>query len=248
MQRIWCDKVCKSFHRRGGQQLMRDYIKAWWSKRGQQEREKFLALRDVSFTVNSGESVAIIGRNGAGKSTLLSVVAGLAPPDSGRMEITGRVAALMELGSGFHPDLTGRENIRLNAALLGLTEKQTNEAFDTIVEFSGLDEFIDEPLKTYSSGMSMRLAFSVAVNLHPDILIVDEVIAVGDRSFQEKCFERIHLLRRAGKTLLCVSHAPSILTELCDRALWLDHGQLMMDGTVSEVLSAYQGCIAGSVT
>jgi ABC-type polysaccharide/polyol phosphate transport system ATPase subunit len=200
----------------------------------------FYALRNVSFDVRDGESISIIGGNGAGKSTLLSLVTGLATPNEGSIEVKGRVAALLELGAGFHPDLTGAENIRMNAALLGFSRKETNELFDSIVDFSGVGEFINQTLRTYSSGMSLRLAFSVAVNLNPDVLIVDEILAVGDQSFQAKCIERIRRLRKSGKTLLFVSHNAGMVLELCDRALWLDHGSLIMQGPAKEIVAAYQ--------
>jgi ABC-type polysaccharide/polyol phosphate transport system ATPase subunit len=190
--------------------------------------------------VRDGESISIIGGNGAGKSTLLSLVTGLATPNEGSIEVKGRVAALLELGAGFHPDLTGAENIRMNAALLGFSRKETNELFDSIVDFSGVGEFINQTLRTYSSGMSLRLAFSVAVNLNPDVLIVDEILAVGDQSFQAKCIERIRRLRKSGKTLLFVSHNAGMVLELCDRALWLDHGSLIMQGPAKEIVAAYQ--------
>jgi ABC-type polysaccharide/polyol phosphate transport system ATPase subunit len=206
--------------------------------------ESFAAVRNVSFALGRGQSMAVIGPNGAGKSTLLSLVAGLSRPDAGSIEVNGRVAALLELGSGFHPDLTGRENVVLNAALLGLTRKRTGELFDEILEFSGIPaEFIDEPLRTYSTGMVMRLAFSVAINMDPDLLLMDEVLAVGDSAFQEKCFGRIREFRYAGKSFLCVSHASGMVQELCDRAIWLDHGEVVMSGAINDVLEAYNGRI-----
>jgi ABC-type polysaccharide/polyol phosphate transport system ATPase subunit len=183
----------------------------------------------------------VVGPTGAGKSTLLGLLAGLAQPDCGEITVNGRVAALLELGSGFHPDLTGAENLWLNASLLGLTRKRTEELFDTIVEFAGIGEFIGEPLRTYSAGMLMRLAFSVAVNTDADILVIDEILAVGDQAFQAKCFERILEFRRGSKTILCVSHSLEMLESLCDRALWLDHGEVMMDGTMRSVREAYEG-------
>jgi ABC-type polysaccharide/polyol phosphate transport system ATPase subunit len=203
-------------------------------------REHFFALRDVSFAVGRGESLAIVGQNGAGKSTLLNIATRLCSPSEGTVRISGCVAALLELGAGFHGDLTGTENVRINAALLGLTRQQVNQRFDSIVEFSGLGDFMDEPLRTYSSGMAMRLAFSVAVNVDPDILIIDEVLGVGDQKFVEKCTERIMEFRRAGKTLLCVSHGLGSLEILCDRAMWLSHGRVAQIGTVKEVLQAYR--------
>ena len=203
-------------------------------------RELFWALRDVSFSVGRGESLAIIGQNGAGKSTLLNLATQLCLPSEGTVRISGSVAALLELGAGFHGDLTGAENLRINAALLGLTRQQVNQRFDSIVEFAGIGDFIGEPLRTYSSGMRMRLAFSVAVNVDPDILIVDEILGVGDQEFFGKCFERIMEFRRAGKALLCVSHGLDSLEVLCDRALWLDHGSVKRTGPVRQVIQAYQ--------
>jgi len=231
--------VSKHFPRLRGQMLMRNRIAALLTGR---HKERFYALRDVSFEVHNGESLAVIGSNGAGKSTLLGLTAGLAAPNDGRVIVEGRVAALLELGSGFHYDLTGTENVRLNAALLGLTRKETERRFAEIVEFSGIGEFIDEPLRTYSSGMVMRLAFSIAMNIDPDILLIDEILAVGDQAFQTKCIERLHEFRRRSKTMVCVSHAMPLLLKLCDRAIWLDHGELMMTGHVDEVAAAYAGC------
>ena len=237
MQVISCQAVSKVFRRHLGPKLIRHHLADLFKPRNE---ELFYALRNVTFSVESGESVAIIGANGAGKSTLLSLATGLALPDTGSITVNGRVAALLELGSGFHPDLTGAENVRLNAALLGFSRKQTDALFDNIVEFSGVGEFINETLRTYSSGMAVRLAFSVAVNLDPDLLIIDEVLAVGDQAFQAKCTARIHELRRNGKTLLFVSHNAAAVLELCDRALWLDHGQLKRSGPAEDVLAAYQ--------
>jgi ABC-type polysaccharide/polyol phosphate transport system ATPase subunit len=241
MRRIQCRNLFKRFHHKSGQRLLRSHIAGWLRPR---ESEWFYALKNISFDVDSGESLAIVGRNGAGKSTLLSAITGLARPDYGSIQVNGRTAALLELGSGFHPDLTGAENVRLNAALLGFTRKQTDQLFDSIVDFAGIADFIAEPLRTYSSGMVLRLAFSVAVNLDPDILVIDEVIAVGDQEFQAKCFDKIHRFRHSGKTIIAVSHATSILTELCDRALWLDRGEVMMHGEIRSVLDAYEGQFA----
>jgi len=228
--------VSKYFHRHGGQMLIRDRIRHLFDR---QPRERFCALHDVSFAIERGESLAVIGQNGAGKSTLLNIATQLCPPSKGTVRINGRVAGLLELGAGFHPYLTGSENVRINAALLGLTRRQVNQRFDSMVEFSGIGEFIDEPLRTYSTGMSMRLAFAVAVNVDPDILIIDEVLGVGDQAFFAKCFERIMQFRRAGKTLLCVSHALDSLDVLCDRALWLDHGRVARLGPLRQVAEAY---------
>lgn len=233
--------VSKSFHRSTGRVLLRQHISSWF---GHSKLERFTALKNITLQVNKGEGVAVVGSNGAGKSTLLSLVAGLAIPASGVVIVDGRLAALLELGSGFHPDLTGAENVRLNASLLGLTKKRTEELFDSIVDFSGIAEFIHEPLRTYSSGMVMRLAFSVAINMDPDILLIDEVLAVGDQNFQAKCFERILEFRHSGKTVLCVSHAVGIVQNLCERAIWLDHGELVMDGKIRDVVDAYGGRVA----
>jgi ABC-type polysaccharide/polyol phosphate transport system ATPase subunit len=178
---------------------------------------------------------------------LLSLVAGISSPDAGTISVKGSVAPLLELASGFHPDLSGAENLRLNASLLGLSRKDTLARFDEIVEFSGISNFIHEPLRTYSSGMTMRLAFSVAVAVDPDILLIDEAFAVGDQEFQAKCLDRITRFRKAGKSLLCVSHNPAILRLFCDHGLWLDHGQVVCAGEVEDVIDAYEGRAKGRV-
>lgn len=230
--------VSKTFARHTEQVLLRNRIAQWLKG---VHRERFYALKDVSFQLRRGEGLAVVGSNGAGKSTLLSLVAGLTGPDEGSVSVNGRISALLQLGAGFHPDLTGAENVRMNASLMGLTRKQTQNLYDSILDFSGVRDFIDEPLRTYSTGMVMRLAFSVAINIDPDILIVDEVLAVGDQAFQAKCFERIHQLRNSGKTLLCVSHATGMVRELCDCGLWLDRGRVVMHGDIREVIGAYEG-------
>jgi ABC-type polysaccharide/polyol phosphate transport system ATPase subunit len=238
MPLIEFQNVSKWFPHSTGRQLLRTHIARWF---GHVHHEPFYALRDVSFQLEQGESMAIVGSNGAGKSTLLSLVAGLTKPDQGAVRVNGRIAALLELGAGFHRDLTGAENLVLNAALLGLSKRQTNDRFDQIVEFSGIGEFIDDPLRTYSSGMVMRLAFSVAIQCDPDILLIDEVMTVGDAAFQEKSRDALVGFRRAGKSLLFVSHAPAAVRQMCDRALWLDRGAVMADGEVDAVLEAYEG-------
>ncbi len=235
MSFIKFERVSKTFLRSGSRMLLSSLIRG-----GGRPNDRFHALNDVSFEIRQGETVGVIGSNGAGKSTLLSLVAGISHPDEGNVTVEGRVAALLELGSGFHGELTGVENVFLNAALLGLSRKKAEEKYDEIVDFSGIREFIDSPLRTYSSGMIMRLAFAVAVHVDPAFLIIDEVLAVGDVTFQEKCRRRIQDLKNAGKGLLCVSHAGSTIQELCERALWLDHGRLMMDGPVSQVIAAYE--------
>jgi len=229
--------VSKSFARHTGRMLLRSHLKGLF----RENRHRFHALKKVSFSVRHGENIALVGANGAGKSTLLSLAVGLAEPDEGKVRVDGRIVGLLELGSGFHPDLTGRENVFLNASLLGMSKRRTQEAFNSIVEFSEIGDFIEEPLRTYSSGMMLRLAFSVAINVDPDFLIVDEVLAVGDQSFQAKCFDKIAELKGSGKTLLCVSHSPAVVRQLCERALWLDHGELIADGKTEDVLKMYEG-------
>ena len=238
MDVIEFEGVSKMFSHHGGAELLRQHLRKRFARGG---RQVFCALKNVSFRVSEGQSVAIVGRNGAGKSTLLSLVAGLCPPTEGRVSVRGRVTALLELGSGFHPDLTGAENLMLNASLLGLSKERALAVFDEIVAFSGIGEFIGEPLRTYSPGMVMRLAFSVAVNVDPDILIIDEFIAVGDQAFQAKCFEKIFDFRARGKTLLLVSHGAELVRQLCDRAIWLDRGEVLLEGMPDEVLAAYAG-------
>ena len=228
--------VTKSFARNRGQQLIRDRLSGILSRRW---ASRFYALRQVSFEVAKGESLALIGSNGAGKSTALTLIGGLSVPDSGTVKVAGNVGALLELGSGFHPDLTGAENVRLNAALIGLSRQRTNALFEEIVEFSGVRDFMEQPLRTFSTGMAMRLAFSVAIHLDPDVLLIDEVIAVGDQEFQIKCIDRIRRLRGAGKTLVCVSHSMQSLQELCDRAVWLEHGMAVSCGDLESVADSY---------
>jgi ABC-type polysaccharide/polyol phosphate transport system ATPase subunit len=205
----------------------------------------FYALKRISLDLKQGDSLAVVGANGAGKSTLLSVIAGLSWPDEGQIQVNGQIAALLELGSGFHPDLTGAENVRLNAALLGLSRARTREKADEVVEFSGIGDFINEPLRAYSAGMVMRLAFSVAMTVDPDILLIDEVLAVGDQAFQAKCTAKILQLKRQGRVLICTSHIPGTLRQLCARAIWLEHGQVVREGSAAELLDAYEGAAGG---
>jgi ABC-2 type transport system ATP-binding protein len=200
---------------------------------------QFYALRDVSFSLQRGEGLGIIGPNGSGKSTTLKLIAGVTAPTSGRVLVGGRVAPLIELGAGFHPDLTGRENVFLNGCILGLTNKQVQASLEDIVEFAQLERFIDMPVKRYSSGMYVRLAFSIAIHSQPEILIVDEALAVGDMAFQEKCLERVRQLRREGVTLVFVTHGLDMIKEFCNRALLLEAGQVVMDGEPAEVIATY---------
>ena len=203
------------------------------------EREELWALRDVSFTVERGETLGLIGQNGSGKSTALKLISGILQPTSGRVEVEGRLSALIELGAGFHPDLTGRENIFLNGSLLGLSRKEMQARFDEIVEFSELGRFIDMPLKHYSSGMQMRLGFAIATCVDPDVLLVDEVLAVGDEGFQRKCLARINGFRGTDKAIVFVSHDLGAVRELCDRVIWLEDGRVMADGAAHEVVGRY---------
>lgn len=200
----------------------------------------FQALHDISFDVGRGEVVGIVGRNGSGKSTLLQIICGTLSPSAGRVETYGRVSALLELGSGFNPEFTGRDNVYMNAAVIGMSRGEVGQRFDEIVEFAGIGDFIDQPVKTYSSGMAVRLAFAVAINADPDILIVDEALAVGDELFQRKCFARIEQLRSRGVTILFVSHAGGAVIDLCDRAVLLDAGALLADGEPKAVVGMYQ--------
>lgn len=197
------------------------------------------ALEDVSFTAREGEIIGIIGRNGAGKSTLLKILSRITEPTRGRVELYGRVASLLEVGTGFHQELTGRENVFLNGAILGMTRGEIARKFDEIVAFSGVETFIDTPVKRYSSGMYLRLAFAVAAHLEPDILIVDEVLAVGDASFQKKCLNKMSSVSQQGRTVLFVSHDMTAVTRLCPRAILLDRGHVLRDGPAHEIVSAY---------
>ncbi|MCL3776992.1 MULTISPECIES: ABC transporter ATP-binding protein [unclassified Actinomyces] len=199
-------------------------------------REDFWALRDVSLSIRAGETIGLVGANGSGKSTLLKVIGGILAADRGEVLLRGRLAALLELGAGFHPDLTGRENVYLNAAILGLSDLETQHHFDEIVAFSGIEDFIDTQVKFYSSGMYVRLAFAVAVHVDPDILLVDEVMAVGDEPFQRKCMDKIHEFQAEGRTIVLVSHSAAQVNEVCDRAVMLDRGRVVADGSTSDVL------------
>src|SRR5215210_2469896 len=201
--------------------------------------EEFWALRDISFSVGKGESLGLVGHNGAGKSTALKLMTRILEPTSGQVAMNGRVAALLELGSGFHPDLSGRENVFLNGSLLGFSRRDMQARLPEIVDFAEIGDFIDMEVKHYSSGMYTRLAFAVATAVDPDILITDEVLAVGDESFQRKCMDRIYRFRQQDKTIIFVSHALETVRTLCDHAVWLDHGQARLVGSASAVIDAY---------
>ena len=204
------------------------------------------ALRHVSFVVDRGEAFGIIGRNGSGKSTLLKLISGILKPTSGKVAVNGRVAALIELGAGFHPEITGRENIYINGIMLGLSRREIDQRFDKIVEFSGISEFLDQPVKTYSSGMYVRLGFAVAVHVDPDVLLIDEVLSVGDEEFSARCIAKIQEMKYRGVTLLFVTHQLDQVRNLCDRALWLDHGRTEAIGDPMRVVDAYLQEVSGT--
>jgi ABC-2 type transport system ATP-binding protein len=201
--------------------------------------EEFWALKGVSFEVQEGTTYGLIGHNGSGKSTLLKCMARIYRPDRGEIRTRGRVSALLELGAGFHPELSGRENVYLNASILGLSKREVDRRFDDIVDFAGLEHFIDTPVKNYSSGMFVRLGFSVAITVEPDVLLVDEILAVGDEAFQQRCMEKFADLRRSGRTIVLVSHGLDSVRNICDRAAWLDHGDLVKEGETHDVVTAY---------
>ena len=212
---------------------------------GRQHRERFTAVDGVTIDIHAGTTVGLLGANGSGKSTLLKLIGGIVAPTAGEIYSRGRMAALLELGAGFHPDLSGRENVYLNAAILGMSREQVDEQFDAIHEFSGIGEFIDTQVKFYSSGMFVRLAFAVAIHTDPDVLLVDEVLAVGDEAFQRKCMERIARFRSEGRTIILVSHSASQVQELCDRAVVLKDGQVVFDGDVNQGVAALRDVLEG---
>ena len=206
--------------------------------RSKQHKDDFWALRAVDLNIVAGSTVGLVGANGSGKSTLLKVIGGIIRPTSGTVQRRGRLAALLELGAGFHPDLTGRENVFLNASILGLTQKETEGFFDSIVDFSEIGEFIDTQVKFYSSGMYVRLAFAISVHVNPDLLLVDEVLAVGDEPFQKKCMDKIREFQNEGRTIVLVSHSAEQVEKLCDRVIVLSHGRVVFDGGASDGIKA----------
>ncbi len=215
---------------------IKEYMVWWVTGRKGDLTESFKALDDVSFTIRQGESVALLGFNGSGKSTTLKMVSGVMLPDSGTVSVRGRIAGLIEVGAGMHPDLTGRENVFLNGAILGMTEEQIRARFDSIVAFSGIEKFIDTEVKFYSSGMYMRLAFSVAVHSDPDLFLVDEVLAVGDEPFQRKCIAKMRELRDSGQTLMVVSHDLELIKSICERGIVLQNGRVIHDSGIVEAV------------
>jgi ABC-type polysaccharide/polyol phosphate transport system ATPase subunit len=233
--------VSKVYRRYGGRQFstLKSALLQRSILRDLQPSETFPALTGVSFTVPKGATYGVMGRNGSGKSTALKLVAGITKPTSGIVRVEGRISALIELGAGFHPEISGRENVFINGIMLGLTKREIQERFDDIVDFAELREFIDAPVKTYSSGMYMRLGFAVAINVNPDVLLVDEVLAVGDEGFTHKCLDKFAEFKRSNKTILLVTHSLNLIERFCDEALWLDEGRAMTHGDPKRVVGAY---------
>jgi ABC-type polysaccharide/polyol phosphate transport system ATPase subunit len=241
MNAIELAHVSKIYRRYGGKQFatLKSALLQRSIMRDLQPSETFPALNDVSFAVPRGSTFGVIGRNGSGKSTALKLVAGITKPTSGTVRVTGRISALIELGAGFHPEISGRENVFINGIMLGLTKREIQNRFDAIVDFAELREFIDAPVKTYSSGMYMRLGFAVAINVDPDVLLVDEVLAVGDEGFTHKCLDKFSEFRRRGKTILLVTHSLNLIERFCDEAVWLDAGRKNAEGDPKRVVDAY---------
>ncbi len=238
---IHLDHVSKIYRRYGGRQF--STLKSAFLQRSLlrdlRPNETFPALQDVSFSVSPGQTFGVVGRNGSGKSTALKLVAGITKPTSGTVDVRGRISALIELGAGFHPEISGRENVFINGIMLGLTRRQIEARFDEIVEFAELAEFIDAPVKTYSSGMYMRLGFAVAIHVDPDVLLVDEVLAVGDEGFTHKCLDKFAEFKRRNKTILLVTHSLGLVERFCDEAIWLDGGRKCGEGDPKRVIGAY---------
>jgi lipopolysaccharide transport system ATP-binding protein len=243
MVAVEIDNVSKRFRRnteRPGVHTLKSLLtRDLWRRSHHDASFELVALSEVSASIKAGTTFGIIGRNGSGKSTLLKLITRIYKPDAGEIRVKGRVAALIELGAGFHPELTGRENILINGIILGLSRAEIRRRTDSIIAFAELEDFIDDPVRTYSSGMYMRLGFSVAVNVDPEILLIDEVLAVGDLEFTRKCKERMNEFRAAGKTIVLVTHDVGMAGEWCDQAMWLDHGSAMKVGAASEVVKAY---------
>lgn len=237
--RIIVEHVSKWFNKRSTRSMKDAFINV--VRRRPVRAQQFQALDDISFTIGAGESVAVMGLNGSGKSTTLKLVSGVLEPDEGRVFTRGRVAGLIEVGAGFHPDLTGRENVFLNAAILGMSEAETKARFDEIVEFSEIGDFIDQEVKHYSSGMFMRLAFSVAIHVHLDVLLVDEVLAVGDAPFKAKCNAKLKELAARGVTMMVVSHSRGQVKDLCTRGIVIKKGVVIFDGPIDDALQVLEG-------
>jgi len=238
------ERVSKSFVMRRDNSLKERVVTL--GRRGRAHQEKFDALKDVSFTIRAGSSIGLLGTNGSGKSTLLKVIGGIIDPSSGSVLRRGRLAALLELGAGFHPDLSGRDNVYLNAAILGLSKEETDAEFDNILAFSEIGDFIDTQVKFYSSGMYVRLAFAVAVHTDPDVLLVDEVLAVGDEAFQRKCMDKIRQFQREGRTIVLVSHSAEQVMEVCDRGVVLSHGEVAFIGSSVDATRVHREILEGT--
>ena len=236
IDRIIVENVCKSFdiYMDKANSLKEKLL--FWNRNKKEKRE---VLKNVNLTIKNGEAVGLIGVNGSGKSTLLKLMTKIIYPNKGKITTNGKLTSLLELGAGFHPDFTGRENIYFNAAIFGLTKQEIDNRLDKIIEFSELGEFIDSPVRTYSSGMYMRLAFSVAINVDADILLIDEILAVGDQHFQDKCFAKLEELKNSGITIVIVTHSLGSVKQLCNRAIWLFNGEVRMDGNDDEVIDEY---------
>ncbi len=240
MQVIKAENLSKLYYLGGtSHNSLRDVLMSFVKNEKRDKKQELWALRDVGFEVNDGETLGIIGHNGAGKSTLLKILSRITKPTSGNVEIKGRIGSLLEVGTGFHNELSGRENIYLNGAILGMKRAEIEKKFDEIVAFSEIEKFLDTPVKHYSSGMYMRLAFAVAAHLEPEVLIVDEVLAVGDISFQKKCLNKMKTVGEAGRTVLFVSHDMNAISRLCSRTIWLKDGTIQKDGETGEVIGAY---------
>ena len=242
MDAVQLEHVSKSFEKvvlRSGYTTMKTALMQCLSGRAEPPG-RVLALHDVSLAVPGGSTVGLLGRNGSGKSTLIRIIAGIYRPDSGRVATEGRVSALIELGAGFHPEFSGRENVYINGIILGLTKKEVQRRFDEIVSFAEIEKFIDAPVRTYSSGMYMRLGFSVAVHVDPDVLLVDEVLAVGDAGFVRKCLDKMNDFKKQGKTILLAGHDLSLIEQWCDRAFFLEQGRLAAQGLPSDVIATYR--------
>jgi ABC-type polysaccharide/polyol phosphate transport system ATPase subunit len=245
MPAIELEHVSKIYRRYSGKQFatLKSALLQRSILRDLQPNEVFPALNDVSFSVPKGSTFGVIGRNGSGKSTALKLVAGITKPTSGTVKVDGRISALIELGAGFHPEISGRENVFINGIMLGLSRREIEQRFDDIVEFAEMREFIDAPVKTYSSGMYMRLGFAVAINVDPDVLLVDEVLAVGDEGFTHKCLDKFAEFRRRNKTILLVTHSLSMVERFCDHAVWLDHGEKRGEGDPRRVVDLYLSAV-----
>jgi lipopolysaccharide transport system ATP-binding protein len=247
---IWVEKLSKKYQIGRADLKLREQLSKLMTfdflRKKSQEDATVWALRDVSLSIQHGETVGIIGRNGAGKSTFLKILSKITYPTSGAVRVDGMVASLLEVGTGFHEELTGRENVYLNGSILGMSKKQVERQFDAIVEYSGVEKFIDTPIKRYSSGMRLRLGFAVAAHLDPDILMVDEVLSVGDAAFQRKCLDTIEGMRAKARTILFVSHNLTSVENLCERTIWIDRGKIRMDGKSPAVIREYMGSVRAS--